>query len=233
MSVESLRKSEDIASIIVTRNKDDRQTRKSAFSIYHSLALQFKEEGTDGLRHRKIGFGQETDAETNYAAIVFGLTMRGIEIALKEGIFDSYENLVWYNEAVTGTLYRLFDHVYTEPTPISETVLQNMRKFSAKDRTHATFFTSDEAYNCLPNELRWLMEYTKTIGIIRSKVIPTYVALAQLLPPPPKFQPIPKVEATAAEKTTKQALTEKDPKPTITDNQWAWLEQKLKDKTFK
>lgn len=183
MSIESFLRRPDIPDIILERNKDDR-THKRAFSPYHSLALKLKEEGTDGLRRRRLSQDRLTDRDLNYGAIIFGIAMRAIEIALKEGIFDSNETLSLYNEAVTGARhYNRIDGAYAEPQQIPEIQLQAMRRYSAKDRTHAIFFINEDAYRSLPQSLRTLIEYTKSLDKIK-KIIPLYTAMASLLPPP-------------------------------------------------
>lgn len=187
MSIEHLKSlpDSDIVTMVLDENVKDRALKR-AFSPYHTLALLFKDQGSKGLRYRS-----DADRQLNFAAIVFGVSMRAIEIALMDGVFDSYDIFSYYNEALTGISgVNKLQTAQADPEIIPESNLTKMREWSKKDRTHSIFFSDPEAFGSLPQSLRTLIEYTRTMQDIKSKVIPLYVTLAKTLPTLPDEEPL-------------------------------------------
>lgn len=200
MSIESFQRRPDIIELVEEQHRDNKLNGR-AYSIYHSLALEFKKEGTNGLRQIKTEGG---NWELNYGAIVFGVAMRAIEMALRDGICDTSEILSQYNEAVLGTSFFPIPYHQINSEFIPEYRLAEMQKYSAQDKTHAIFFIDVDAYKTLPQSVRTLIERTRSFERIKTKVIPVYEPLAALFVPNQVYK---KPETLSVEKTLELAST--------------------------
>lgn len=183
MSIESFRAipGDDVVKMVSAENQIDKVLGR-AFSLYHSLGLILKAEGTDGLKHRRRIDGKTNDPDLNHAAIVFGVSMRTIELAFKNGEFDSYDLISYYNEAVVGVRkIDTFETKQVAPEVLPKAKLEEMGRYSKLDKTHAIFFLNYQAYSSLPDGLIRFITWTGTKKNIRDRVIPVYNNLAELI----------------------------------------------------
>lgn len=158
------------------------------------LADIFRQGGSYGFRELMEQIERAGDAivpdekvfqlEEQYAAIVFGISIRSLHAMLAEGSFDGQ---VWCERYNLATADTPFTGLQVKGKPIDEEVavegLVILRQLALEDKTLSFFF--EHPYT-MPNMLRKILEDLGVLSLIQSKILPLYRERAQYLLNSPK-----------------------------------------------
>ena len=115
----------------------------------------------------------------HHAAVVFGVSVAGIEDALCTRVFDRSVWFVRYNLAVVGTPFRGTNMRGKGIEELSTEQHSTLISQAARDKTLSVFFNGE--LKSLPTGLRSILEQAGRLQQIRSGVLPIYAERAYYL----------------------------------------------------